>query len=418
MANFCENEIYIYATDSEKWEINTLFDNGQIDWPISEEDEVCFGDDIRCITKWEPTPWIEGNMEELSKLYPSVIFHYVTDIEGEDESPSAWFCNGIESNKKNAEKNRRQVYKTEIKRFVSATPSAADGIKHRAEIMPDGRVAVDGENRFGECNIFDWKNIIQISCGNWHTVGLKKDGTVIACGSNANGQCDVSDIQGHAVAISCGRYHTAVLLENGRVIVKGKIEQEAPLSCAMESSSPLSADSFPLVEDVKLNKYIDGWEKMNERIEHISVGDELTLKKVSEDGEISFEVLNMHGEKVGHLCFDWPQSNLAKGLAAILNKIRVTVATVTPLSQKRKDSKYAAMSIRLEYMDGRNKTPEKPFVEIGNYKQTKVTSWRSVTRIKSIFDAVVGITSDGELLVDGFCPCSQAILMKIMGLNK
>ena len=116
--------------------------------------------------------------EGLSNSYPSALFHYVTDIEGEYRSPSTWFCNGNEGNKKDAESSRRQAYKAEVERFVSATASAADGIEHRVEIMPDGRVAADGENRFGECNIFPWANIKQISCGNWHTVGLKKDGTV------------------------------------------------------------------------------------------------------------------------------------------------------------------------------------------------------------------------------------------------
>lgn len=91
--------------------------------------------------------------------------------------------------------------------------------------MPDGRVAADGENRFGECNIFSWTNIKEISCGNWHTAGLKKDGTLVACESNSNGQCDVEDVIGKAV--SCGRHHTAVLLDNGKVVIMDKLEQEA-----------------------------------------------------------------------------------------------------------------------------------------------------------------------------------------------
>lgn len=129
---------------------------------------------ITCENKWTPNPWCEGYMVKLSKAYPSVIFHYTTEYEGGERPDSVWFANGDEGNKKDAESSRKQAYKAEVERFVAATASAADGIEHRVEIMPNGRVAADGENRFGECNIFPWTNIKQISCGNWHTVGLKK----------------------------------------------------------------------------------------------------------------------------------------------------------------------------------------------------------------------------------------------------
>ena len=45
----------------------------------------------------------------------------------------------------------------------------------------------------GRCNVSDWKDIVAISAGGYHTVGLKKDGTVVAVGDNSERQCDVSD---------------------------------------------------------------------------------------------------------------------------------------------------------------------------------------------------------------------------------
>lgn len=203
-----------------------------------------------------------------------------------------------------------------------------------------------------------------------------------------------------------------VYQDNGHVIIKGKLEQEAQAPNVQEES-PLSATDFPLVLDLGLDKYVTGWEKMNERIEHISADDELTLKKVSKDGEVTFEVLNMRGEKIGNLYFD-----RAKGLAKLLKNVKATVATVTPLSQRRKGSKYAAMTIRLDYVGGDNKTAKKASTTLGDYEQTRVASWPAVVKIKSVFDAVVGATNDGKLFVDGFCPCSEADLMRIMGLNE
>ncbi len=42
---------------------------------------------------------------------------------------------------------------------------------------------------FGQCNVEDWTDIVAISAGSDHTVGLKSDGTVVAVGLNNDGQC-------------------------------------------------------------------------------------------------------------------------------------------------------------------------------------------------------------------------------------
>jgi alpha-tubulin suppressor-like RCC1 family protein len=49
-----------------------------------------------------------------------------------------------------------------------------------------------GSNSDGQCNITGWTDIVAISAGDAHTVGLKADGTVVAVGYKKNGQCDVS----------------------------------------------------------------------------------------------------------------------------------------------------------------------------------------------------------------------------------
>ena len=412
MANYCSNNITAGATNSEWKEIANAFACDLIDWPISMEGTYCneWSKEISCTTKWSPTPWNEGKMAKLSESYPCVLFHYVTDIEGEYRSPSTWFCNGDECNKREAESARRRAYKEEIERRIAATKQAAEGIYHRVEVMPDGRIAADGENRFGECNVFSWNNISAVSCGNWHTVGLRKDGSVVACGSNANGQCDVSDPGGIAVAISCGRYHTAILLNTGKVVVAGHLEQEAQAPSEKDEVQLTAAD-FPVVVDLRLDKYISGWEKMNDRIERVTAGDELSLKKISKDGGIGFEVLTMRGEKIGEL---WMEGG--KSLAKLLKNIKVSANTVTPLSSRRKGSKYAAMTLRLDYSAA--ETNRKPSAStasmIGDYKQTKYSRWPPVSKIISIFDAVIGVTANGDFFVDGFCPCSEVDLTKII----
>ena len=100
MANYCSNNITAGSTNSEWKEISKAFESNLIDWPISMEGTDCndWSKEISCTTKWSPTPWNEGKMGKLSESYPTALFHYVTDIEGEYRSPSTWFCNGDECN--------------------------------------------------------------------------------------------------------------------------------------------------------------------------------------------------------------------------------------------------------------------------------------------------------------------------------
>ena len=64
-----------------------------------------------------------------------------------------------------------------------------------AGLKNDGTVIVRGSNDEGQCDVGNWKNIIDISVGGFHTVGLKKDGTVVAVGGNSYGQCDVESLE-------------------------------------------------------------------------------------------------------------------------------------------------------------------------------------------------------------------------------
>ena len=53
-----------------------------------------------------------------------------------------------------------------------------------------------GEDDFGQCDVSGWRDIVAVSTGDAHTVGLQADGTVVATeytGKDYFGQCDVSD---------------------------------------------------------------------------------------------------------------------------------------------------------------------------------------------------------------------------------
>ena len=49
-------------------------------------------------------------------------------------------------------------------------------------LKTDKTVVAVGTNDYGQCDVGDWTDIIQVATGGRHTVGLKSDGTVVAAG--------------------------------------------------------------------------------------------------------------------------------------------------------------------------------------------------------------------------------------------
>ncbi len=96
----------------------------------------------------------------------------------------------------------------------------SSGYSHTVGLKSDGTVVATGNDFSNQCKVDDWEDIVAISAGEYHTVGLKKDGTVVAVGDNSAGQCDIEDWQ-DIVAISAGDEHTVGLKKDGTVVAVG-----------------------------------------------------------------------------------------------------------------------------------------------------------------------------------------------------
>ena len=91
-----------------------------------------------------------------------------------------------------------------------------------AAIRKDGTVVylVEGNTEHGQNNVSGWENMVQLSVGEYHTVGLRNDGTVAAVGSNTNGQCEVSDRE-NIVSVAAGPSATIGITADGEILMAG-----------------------------------------------------------------------------------------------------------------------------------------------------------------------------------------------------
>lgn len=96
----------------------------------------------------------------------------------------------------------------------------ATGYQHTVACTEEGTLLAAGSNLFGQCNVSDWTDIVQVAAGAYHTVGLRSDGTVVATGMNEYGQCDVAKWQ-NVVAVFAGAYNTVAITSKGQILNTG-----------------------------------------------------------------------------------------------------------------------------------------------------------------------------------------------------
>jgi len=93
----------------------------------------------------------------------------------------------------------------------------AVGLRHSIAIKSNKAVVSIGENRFGQCNVKSWTDIVQVVAGWHHSVGLKSNGSVVSAGHNDSGQRNVSSWT-DILQIAAGWYHTVGLKSDGSVV--------------------------------------------------------------------------------------------------------------------------------------------------------------------------------------------------------
>ena len=117
-----------------------------------------------------------------------------------------------------AEENVREQLSIIRKRFALPSVMISSRASHNVFLLADGTVIVrGGDNSKGERNVSVWRDIVAVSAGGSHTVGLRLDGRVVAVGNNDYGACNVAGWR-NIVAIAAGTSHTIGLRADGTVV--------------------------------------------------------------------------------------------------------------------------------------------------------------------------------------------------------
>ncbi len=112
----------------------------------------------------------------------------------------------------------------------------------------------------GQCNVSDWRNIVAVVAGAFHTIGLKSDGTAVAVGNNQFRQCDVDGWR-DIVAVASSNILTMGLRSDGTVVCAGSDLYTDGVSEWRNIAAILAYDEWPC--GVTNDGILVGWDSQN-----------------------------------------------------------------------------------------------------------------------------------------------------------
>ena len=137
---------------------------------------------------------------------------------------------GISEEQEREYENEKEKWSDVIK--ISASGGGESAVKgrikgrgHTVGLKSDGTVVAVGDNRYGQCDVEEWTDIVRIATGDWYTVGLKEDGSILVTGENTPG-CEYIDyavidsLEG-IIDIAAGYGQTMCLLDSGEIVAFG-----------------------------------------------------------------------------------------------------------------------------------------------------------------------------------------------------
>ena len=100
--------------------------------------------------------------------------------------------------------------------------SVTFGEDHIVGLCGDGTVVAAGGNEFGQLNVGAWREVIAVAAGEGFTLGLQADGTVVGTGENSFRQLDICNWNDIA-AIAAGKRFAAAVCRDGTMRLCGQL---------------------------------------------------------------------------------------------------------------------------------------------------------------------------------------------------
>lgn len=238
-----------------------------------------------------------------------------------------------------------------------------------AYVRTDGTVRLAGRCSFKD-RIRTWRNIVSVSCGRDHVVGLRRDGTVVAAGENNGGQCNVENWK-NVISIDAGYNCTVGLCSDGTVLTISRLSDEVK---SWKNIIAVGVGSFDYVVGLRqdgsvVSTYPDT--SCNGKVNHWK---DITAVSVNYIHAIG---LRRDGTVVAEGNNDYGQNNVQdwKSIVAVSTGGRHAVGL-------RADGTVAAAGD-----NGKG--------------QCNVEHWRDIVEVFAGFECTIGLRRDGTLVVAG-----------------
>jgi hypothetical protein len=121
--------------------------------------------------------------------------------------------------------------------------SVSVGVDHVLGLKSDGTVVSMGDNAFGQCSVASWNDVISIHAGHFTSFGITRNGRVLTAGLLSDYNLGILEVQ-DVIMIATGLHHVAALTADGRVEVFGRNTRGEEQTSGWSDIVSISADDF------------------------------------------------------------------------------------------------------------------------------------------------------------------------------
>lgn len=293
-------------------------------------------------------------------------------------------------------------------------------------LCADGRVLISGTDKFNRTLVESWKDVVSISAGINHIVGLKSDGTVVSAGSDTYNQC-VNDWT-NVVDIKAGGYHTIGLCANRTVLAQGlnnnkqcdvhkwngivKIASGLYHSVGLKSDGTVVAVGSNKYGQISVSKWTDIVDIFALNIATVGLKSDGTVVVAGSSEKVTFNTSNTS---------EWHDIvDVSVGISHILG-LRSDGTVVATGSNNYGESDVhnwedvIAISALNTHSVGLKADGTVVATGSDNYGKSQVSSWKDIVAVSAGAHGTVGVKSNGEIIYTGIKrdPCKKISSWKL-----